>query len=154
MSDQEIHTTAEAHEASALPRAHAVLADPDAPETAEQAPLPAAVMRHPLSEKSPAQWAYERLIIYQKKFEESLDSDHEVAVGFAGSDVGVLRIEGLGFFAPDIMTFYGQDGDGQKLQLIQHVSQLNVMLSAIPKVPGDGVARRIGFRLVQDLESD
>jgi hypothetical protein len=66
----------------------------------------------------------------------------------------VLRIEGLGFFAPDIVTFYGQDGDGQKLQLIQHVSQLNVMLSAVPKVPGDGAARRIGFRLAQDLEND
>ena len=154
MSDQDIHTTAEAHEASAMPRAHAVLADPEAPGTAEQEPLPEAMTRHPLSEKSPAQWAYERLILYLKKFEESLDAEHEVAVGFAGSDVGVLRIEGLGYFAPDIVTFYGQDDSLQKLQLIQHVSQLNVMLSAVPKASGDGKARRIGFRLVQDLDGD
>lgn len=154
MSEADISTTAEAHEASALPRAHAVLADPDATEAAELEPLPEALTRQPLSEKTPAQWAYERLIIYLQKFEEDLDSEHEIAVGFAGSDVGVLRIEGLGFFAPDIVTFYGQDGDGQKLQLIQHVSQLNVMLSAVPKTPGDGQARRIGFRLVQDLEND
>ncbi len=154
MSDQDIHTTAEVHEASALPRAHAVLADPDAPGTVEMEPLPEAMTRHPLNEKSEAEWAYERLILYLRKFEEGLDSEHEVAVGFAGSDVGVLRIEGLGFFAPDIVTFYGQDGDGQKLQLIQHVSQLNVLLSAVPKTSSEGEARRIGFRLVQELEND
>ncbi len=155
MNHPDIQTTAEAHEASALPpRAHAVLADPDAPGTVELEPLPEAMTRAPLSEKSEAQWAYERLILYLQKFEEGLDAEHEVAVGLAGSDVGVLKIEGLGYFDPDIITFYGQDEGGEQLQLIQHVSQLNVLLSAVPKEPGDGEARRIGFRLVQDLEND
>jgi GH25 family lysozyme M1 (1,4-beta-N-acetylmuramidase) len=68
-------------------------------------------------------------------------------MGFAGSDAGVLTIEGLGYFPPDMLTFYGRDEDGMKTQLIQHVSQLSVMLRAVPKAEPEEPARRIGFRL-------
>ncbi len=87
----------------------------------------------PIEQKSPAQWAYERLVLYIQNFEEQLDGDHEIGMGFAGGEVGVMRIQGIGFFAPDILTFYGEDMDGAKTQLVQHVSQLNVMLRAAPK---------------------
>ena len=108
----------------------------------------------PTAAKSAAQWAYERLIIYIKNFEEQLDSEHEVAMGFTGSSTGALRIEGMGFFDPDIVTFYGSDDSGAKTQLIQHVSQLSVMLRALPKPKPEVEAMRIGFRLVDDLESN
>lgn len=71
--------------------------------------------------------------MYLKKFEETLEAKHEAAMGFAGGDAGVLRIEGMGYFDPDIVTFYGTDAAGAKTQLVQHVTQLNVMLRAIPK---------------------
>jgi hypothetical protein len=146
MSD-EIMTTAEAAEQAALPRAHAVHSDPAAPPSAEQRPLPAALAKRGVAQKSPAEWAYERVILYIRNFEEQLDSRHEVAMGFAGGEAGVLRIEGLGFFEPDIVTFYGRDEAGLKTQLIQHVSQLNVVLRAVPKSPDQTPARRIGFQL-------
>ncbi|PHQ99187.1 MAG: hypothetical protein COB39_05135 [Marinosulfonomonas sp.] len=132
------------------PRAHAVHADPDAANM----PLPESLTGTPIDEKSPAEWAYERLVIYIQNFEEQLDNEHEIAVGFVGGDAGVLRIEGLGFFDPDIVTFYGTDGDGTKTQLIQHVTQLSVMLRAIPKESEAIDAKRIGFRLAADLEVD
>lgn len=97
--------------------------------------------------KSPAQWAYERLILYIRNFEQQLDADQEVAMGFAGSDAGVLQIEGLGFYDPDLLTFYGRDEAGSKTQLIQHVSQLSVMLRAVAKATSEEPARRIGFQL-------
>ncbi len=136
------------------PRAHAVHADPKAAAAAEGKPLPVSVSDTPLAEKSPAEWAYERLVIYIQNFEEQLDAEHEIAVGFVGGDAGVLRIEGLGFFDPDIVTFYGTDADGTKTQLIQHVTQLSVMLRAIPKKSPEVAANRIGFRLVADLEAE
>lgn len=151
---KDIMTAAEATEADALPRARAVHADPDAPQTAECQPLPDSIARVPVEEKSPAEWAYERLILYIQNFEEQLDSEHEIAMGFAGSDAGVLRIEGLGFYAPDIVTFYGTDPEGAKTQLIQHVSQLSVILRALPKQQDKAEPTRIGFRLVADLEND
>lgn len=152
MKRDEIKTTAEIEEDHAFPAAHVVLTDPAAPKTAEQKPLPRKVAQKPLAEKSPAEWAYERLLLYIKNFEEQLDDSEEVAMGFTGGDAGVLRIEGIGYFAPDIVTFYGTDEDGSRTQLIQHVSQLNVMLRALPREPDLEPPARIGFRLAADLE--
>lgn len=147
----EINTTADAEEAAALPRARAVHIK-DCGPTAEQQPLPENVGKN-LDKKSPAEWAYERLILYIKNFEEQLDNNHEVAMGFTGGDAGVMKIEGMGFYAPDIITFYGSDPAGTRTQQIQHVSQLNVLLRALPKQVDQPEANRIGFRLAQDLES-
>jgi len=97
--------------------------------------------------KSAAEWAYDRLILYIRNFESQLDGDQEIAMGFAGSDAGVLKIEGLGFFDPDLITFYGRDEDGMKTQLIQHVAQLSMMLRAVPKSIPEKAPRRIGFHL-------
>lgn len=148
---EDIMTTAEAYEAQAMPRAHVFHADPDA-DCAEKQPLPLALTKTPLADKSPAQWAYERLTLYIKNFEDQLDNEHEVAMGFTGADAGVIRIEGIGYFDPDIVTFYGSDPVGTKTQLIQHITQLNVMLRALPKKSPKEAPRRIGFRLAADLE--
>ncbi len=146
--ETEIKTSAEAEEAAALPRRYEVHADGSKTSDAD---LPDAAAAKPISQKSPAEWAYERLILYIQKFEETLDNEHEVAMGFTGGDAGVMRIEGMGFFDPDIVTFYGSDPTGTKTQLVQHVSQLNVMLRALPKATEEDEPTRIGFRLVQDL---
>lgn len=151
--DNQIKTAAEAVEADALPRLHEVHSDPTQRNAAEQA-VPKSMTDTPVAKKSPAQWAYERVVLYLKNFEEQLDGEHEVAMGFAGGDAGVLRIEGMGYFDPDIVTFYGADSDGTRMQLVQHVSQLNVALRALPKASGPAPANRIGFRLIQDLEAD
>lgn len=142
----DISTTAEAAEAAALPRR--VENHAEAPD----APGAAALSHRPQEEKTPAEWAYERLILYIRDFESKLDNEHEVAMGFTGADAGVLRIEGMGFFDPDIVTFYGTDPGGGRTQLVQHVGQLNVLLRALPKQVETAEPRRIGFRLVQKLE--
>ena len=97
--------------------------------------------------KSPAEWAHDRLVMYIRNFESQLDAQQEIAMGFASDESGVLRIEGLGFFDPDIITFYGRDEEGAKTQLIQHVTQLSVTLRAVPKEARAEAPRRIGFQL-------
>ena len=106
-----------------------------------------AAARKPAKPKSPAEWAHDRLVLYIREFERGLDAAQEIAMGFAGNEAGVLRIEGLGFFEPDIITFYGRDEDGARTQLIQHVSQLSVTLRAVLRDPGEEPPRRIGFHL-------
>ncbi|WP_010140141.1 DUF6173 family protein [Oceanicola sp. S124] len=145
--DRMIATSAEAVEDSILPCRHEARADGGPAVT-----LPENVIDKPAKSKSPAAWAYERLILYIQQFEESLDADHEVAMGFAGGDAGVLRIEGMGYFDPDIVTFSGRDSAGARMQLVQHVSQLSVVLRATPKEPEHTEPARIGFRLRADLE--
>ncbi len=140
----EIKTTAEALENAAL--RGAVMTNGEA---MEHQPMPHGFGIPPAPPKSEAQWAYERLILYIQNFESQLDNEHEVGMGLAGADVGTLLIQGIGFFAPDLVTFYGEDEDGGRMQLIQHVSQLNVMLVASPK--REETPNRIGFRLVEQL---
>ncbi|WP_297779711.1 DUF6173 family protein [uncultured Roseovarius sp.] len=146
--DDKIQTTAEHAEANAMPRVHEVHSDPNQP-CIQTAALD--LSQGLMAGKSPAQWAYERLILYIENFEKSLDEAHEVAMGFAGSDSGVIRIEGMGYFEPDIITFYGQDQMGMRTQLVQHVGQLSVMLRALPKQIETAEPKRIGFRLAEDL---
>jgi Family of unknown function (DUF6173) len=135
-----------------LPDAGVIRTDCPEGDCAERQPLPASVAKKPSGQKSPAQWAYERLILYVQKFEEGLDAEHEIGMGFAGSDAGTLHIKGMGYFAPDIVTFYGVDGNGARTQLVQHVSQLNVMLKAAPKIHDK--AERIGFQMRTRLEEE
>jgi hypothetical protein len=149
MSD-DISTSAEAVEAAILPQVYEVHSDPEAENGQIQVPEK---LQKPAEAKSAARWAYERLILYIQNFEKQLDAEHEVAMGFVGGDAGVLRIEGMGYFDPDIVTFYGTEGSGAKTQLVQHVSQMNVMLRALPKPRAEVPANRIGFRLASDLET-
>jgi len=148
---KEVKTAAEAAEADVLPKLYEVHRDPAQKKASDQQ-VPAAVTGKPAEQKSPAQWAYERVVLYLKNFEEQLDNDHEAAIGFTGADAGVLRIEGMGYFDPDVVTFYGTDPAGGRTQLIQHVSQLNVMLRALPKNVDQAEPNRIGFRLIEDME--
>lgn len=117
-------------------------------KTAAKTPAPKKPATKKLAKpKSPAEWAHDRLVMYIRNFESQLDAKQEIAMGFASDESGVLRIEGLGFFDPDIITFYGRDEDGAKTQLIQHVSQLSVTLRAVPKEGDAEPPRRIGFQL-------
>ena len=75
-------------------------------------------------------------------------------MGFVGVDAGVLKIEGMGYYDPNIVTFNGTDPAGGRTQLVQHVTQLNVMLQAVPKDVEKAELNRIVFRLAQDLDDD
>jgi len=150
--DNKIETSAEMAEGDAMPpRCHEVHSNPEA-QTRCLEERSEALRNEPLAQKSPAEWAYERLILYIQNFEETLDNEHEVAMGYTGAEAGVMRIEGMGFFDPDIITFYGSDPAGIKTQQIQHVSQLNVILRALPTQVEESAPNRIGFRLAQALE--
>lgn len=147
--DNKIATSAEVAESAVLPCVHEVHTDANACPALVKVPEK---LQKPVENKSPARWAYERLALYIQNFEEQLDAEHEVAMGMTGGDAGVLRIEGIGYFDPDIITFYGTDTSGARTQLVQHVTQLNVMLRTTAKASTEAPANRIGFRLAKDLE--
>ncbi|MDA8584738.1 DUF6173 family protein [Rhodobacteraceae bacterium] len=150
--DNKIATSAEAMEASVMmPTARVVHSDPDV-HTVEQEPMPEALNKKPVDQKSPAEWAYQRLILYIQNFEKTLNNEEEVAMGFTDTGGGLLKIEGIGYFDPDIVTFYGKDQTGTRIQLVQHVTQLNVLLRSMPKAVDAVEPNRIGFRLAEALE--
>ena len=96
-------------------------------------------------------WMYERLVRSIAKFEEDLNQDQETGARLVTFDnQEVIHIEDLGYWGPNLLIFYGKSCEGKPLQLLQHQSQVNVLLVAVPK---EGPKpRRIGFELLSKLE--
>lgn len=104
----------------------------------------------PLSETNPAAWTYERLGEYIKDFESKLDTDHEIGARLVSFGQSVtFHIQNVGYYGPDIISFDGIDSNGLKVQLIQHMSQLSVLLIAMDRL--EDKPKRIGF--IWDKES-
>lgn len=96
-------------------------------------------------------WMYERLVRSIVQFEEALDQEQEIGarlVTFGNQEI--IHIEDVGFWGPDLLIFYGKSSEGKPLQLLQHQSQVNVLLMAVPK--NGPKPRRIGFGLMSKLE--
>jgi hypothetical protein len=86
-------------------------------------------------------------------FEAQLADNEEIGgrfVGGPGSEV--FHIDDVGYWGPDMIIFHGTNQHGKPVQLLQHYTQLNVLLTALP-VEKDK-PRRIGFALVNELEKD
>lgn len=128
------------------------MTDPESNRGAAQ-PVAAQVMRpgepvQPQGGRSPAEWTYERLVKYVLQFEAQLDQDHEIGGRMVSFGPQVqFHILDVGYWNPDIITFDGLDQNGNRVRLIQHVSQLNVLLVAMRKRESDAPPRRIGFDL-------
>ena len=148
----QIDTSAELLENDILPKCREIHTNPETQPASGQT-MPKA-LQGPVAKKSPAQWAYERIIMYIQNFEKQLDNDHEVGLGLAGGMTGVIKIEGLGYYDPDIVTYYGMNESGARTQLIQHVSQMNVTLVASPKHIDQPEPNRIGFQLATALDGN
>ena len=111
------------------------------------------VPRIPDSTLNPAKWMHERVVRSINSFEEQLDQEHEVGARLVsfGSEM-TFHIENVGYWGPDIIIFYGRGQDGNSVELLQHISQLSVLLVALKKVHEE--PRRIGFELMKSVEKD
>jgi|GEM_PF-642113 len=99
-----------------------------------------------------AEWAFKRMAKYISDFEEGLNDDEEIGSTLVSADSGhTFHIEDMGFWSPDMITFDGKNERGDRIRLVQHVSQLNVCLLALkkPEPEKEIPARRIGFMLTQ-----
>jgi len=97
--------------------------------------------------ENPAEWAFVRLSKMIQEFESNLDKNDEVGariVGLPGD--GTMQVEDVGFWGPDFIMFFGRNSNGKPVRLIQHYTQISVVLNAMPK-PEEREARRIGFQL-------
>ena len=92
-------------------------------------------------------WADEQFEIlkrYIQEFERSLDSDHEVGIMMTNFGQSVLmQVTQVAYENPVLMIFKGFV-NGHEATLIQHINQLNFMLTSIEKEP-DRPKRKIGF---------
>lgn len=99
-----------------------------------------------------ADWKYEKLTEQIIEFEKKLDNEHEIALNLAsfGSTITML-VTDISYQNPDILYFYGTV-NGKDATLIQHISQLNFLLTSVERADKTKPARRIGFSLSSDEE--
>jgi hypothetical protein len=99
-----------------------------------------------------AESMYKRIVRYICEFEDQLDNGHEIGGRLISHGSGTtFHIENVGYHGPDLVTFYGLDENGQRLQLIQHINQISILLVAMKKTGKE--PRRIGFKLQSDASS-
>jgi hypothetical protein len=95
-----------------------------------------------------AEATFYRIVAYIREFEANMDAEHEVGARMVSfGDAVQFHIVDMGYWNPDIVTFDGLDEAGRRMKLIQNVSQLNVLLIAMPKRAEHEEPRRIGFVL-------
>lgn len=87
---------------------------------------------------------FEILQKYIQEFEASLDAEHEVGLVLTNFGQSILmQVVEIGYEKSVLMIFKGYV-DGKMSTLIQHVSQLNFLLTSVEKSP-DRPKRPIGF---------
>ena len=88
--------------------------------------------------------AYKRLGEQIAELESSLSSEEEVGAIPIGAPGGIVfHMTQVGFANMDLMVFEGLNEHGKPLRLVQHVAQLSILLTALPKLNAE--PRRIGF---------
>lgn len=85
---------------------------------------------------------YKIIIDYQNKLSETQD----VAMSVVSFNTNTtIIVESIGYIGYNLILFEGMDSSGKPLKLVQHVSQLNFLLMAVPKPDPEIPKRKIGF---------
>jgi uncharacterized protein DUF6173 len=103
------------------------------------------------NERDPAEWMFERVATQIIEFQESLSPNEEVGVRLVTAPrEGVFHIKDLDCWGPDMLIFHGEDEGGRPIRLLQHYSQLSVLLCAVPREKD--TEPKIGFVLHRRLK--
>jgi hypothetical protein len=104
---------------------------------------------NPLVTAAQANYASEfhkRLTKWISNFDASLDQAHEVGIRLVSfGQAVVFRLHGIGYWNPSLISFQGETEDGNPVELIQHVSQISVLLMKLARKDPSAPKRRIGF---------
>jgi hypothetical protein len=89
---------------------------------------------------------YKRVVLLINQFESELPDDMQAGGRLVTSGNITFGIQDVGYWDPNMIVFYGELSDGSKVELVQHLSQLNLLLVAVPRMDDPTVPRRIiGF---------
>ncbi|WP_073523138.1 DUF6173 family protein [Pseudomonas fluorescens] len=109
----------------------------------------------PPTDPNSASEFYWRLIEMVNDFHRELDDEYEVGgqlVSF-GREV-TFSFTGIGYFNPSLIRFYGEKADGSPIELIQHVTQISVMLVKQKRSHPEAPKRPIGFASWGDYDKE
>lgn len=97
-----------------------------------------------------ADWQYEKICEEIKEFQSALNENEEVALQLTNFGQSfTMLVTDIGFQNPSLIYYYGEI-NGKYCQLIQHVSQINFLLMAVPKADPEKPARRVKIGFVKE----
>ena len=89
---------------------------------------------------------HRRLIEWINDFHRSLDEEHEVGARLVSFGQAVtFHIDDIGYWNPSLISFQGRTESGESVELIQHVSQISILLVALKRENINQPKRPIGF---------
>lgn len=99
---------------------------------------------------------YKRVVTLINKFEEDLPDDLQAGGRLVSAGNITFSIQDVGYWDPNMIVFYGELEDGSRVELVQHLSQLNLLLVAVKRTNPEEPRRVIGFTTSPepDIEED
>ncbi len=97
---------------------------------------------------------YQRLVALINNFESTLPDDMQAGGRLVSSGNITFSIQDVGFWDPNMIVFYGELSDGSRVELVQHLSQLDLLLVAVPRKDPSQPRRVIGFETKNEAEPD
>jgi hypothetical protein len=89
---------------------------------------------------------YARLVYAIQAFDKSLDQDEEVGMRLVTFGQAItFHVESLGYHDPSIIYFHGTTDNGDRVSLVQHVSQISFLLIAMKRKNPDEPKKPFGF---------
>lgn len=89
---------------------------------------------------------YKRLTDWINGFDQSLDQEHEVGVRLVTFGQAVtFHLENMGYCNPSLISFSGFMENGEPVELIQHVSQISILLIRMKRKDPNKPKKPIGF---------
>ncbi|WP_461517170.1 DUF6173 family protein [Porticoccus sp.] len=96
---------------------------------------------------------HRRLINWINDFHKSLDDEHEVGARLVNFGQAVtFHVEDIGYWNPSLISFHGKNELGEPVELIQHVSQISILLVAMKRENIEQPKRPIGFASWDEYE--
>ncbi|QTG12579.1 hypothetical protein G6M86_04665 [Agrobacterium tumefaciens] len=92
---------------------------------------------------NPAGYMHQRMMEMIQAHQKRIPEDFELGLQVIGGSAPAFHLRSITYSNPDILIFIGKDTDGNLIQLMQHHSQMSVVLVAMPKL--EEKAYRIGF---------
>jgi hypothetical protein len=98
---------------------------------------------------------YKRLIKWIQEFDNNLDQEHEVGIRLVSFGQNVtFHLEDMGYMNPSLISFSGVTEDGEPVELIQHVSQISILLLKVKRIDAQHPKKPIGFMSQDDNENE
>ena len=111
--------------------------------TLRHIPTMAEVLRDSNKQRdNPAGYSFTSLKREVERFQRDLDEDHEMGMLIAGG-IGAIHLRSIKPVDPDLFVFDGLDESQRDVRVIQHYSQVSLVLVALTKL--EEQAHRIGF---------